>query len=161
MEPWGALVTGTVAGMTFEAWSEGIFYAGVDDPLDAVAVHLGGGLWGIKAAPLFATRLGVFYNWDARAFQFLLWNIIGAQVICAWASVLTGGMFWIMRFAKVLRVSRETETTGLDEVEHGEKAYEPDLIGVLQEMNEKQSRSKYSSKEELGQANKNFKAEEL
>ena len=161
VEPWGALVTGTVAGMTFVAWSEGIFYAGVDDPLDAVAVHLGGGLWGIIAAPLFATRLGVFYNWDARAFQFLLWNIIGALVICAWASVLTGVIFWIMRFAKVLRVSRETETMGLDEVEHGEKAYEPDLIGVLQEMNEKQSRPKYSSKEEPGQANKNFKAEEL
>ena len=29
-------------------------YAGrVDDPLDAVAVHMGSGLWGLIAAPLF------------------------------------------------------------------------------------------------------------
>ena len=90
VEPWGALVTGIGGGVFFLLWSEGLFRLGIDDPLEAVAVHLGGGIWGILAAPLLAKEVGVFYNWNARAFQFLLWNFIGAFVICVWAGFITG-----------------------------------------------------------------------
>lgn len=33
----------------------------VDDPLDAVAVHFGGGFWGTLSGPLFA-RDGIIYS---------------------------------------------------------------------------------------------------
>ena len=40
----------------------------VDDPLDAVAVHLCGGLWGVVATPLFARDDGIMYNGSKTAF---------------------------------------------------------------------------------------------
>ena len=53
----------------------------VDDPLDAVAVHLCGGLWGVVATPLFAREDGIIYNGSKTAFMvrekpFLLFNFI-------------------------------------------------------------------------------------
>jgi len=131
MEPWSALVTGCVAGVTFAMWSEALFRVGVDDPLDAVAVHLGGGLWGILAAPLFARENGVMYNWNALSFQLLLWNLIGATVICIWTGVSTAAMFWGMRLVGILRVGASNELAGLDEREHGEPAYDPMMIDIL------------------------------
>ena len=41
---------------------------GVDDPLDAVAVHLCGGLWGVIATPLFAREDGIIYSGNKPAF---------------------------------------------------------------------------------------------
>lgn len=41
------------------------FVVAVDDPLDAVAVHFGGGLWGLIAASLFDNNglvFGATYN---------------------------------------------------------------------------------------------------
>lgn len=38
----------------------------VDDPLDAVAVHLGGGLWGIISMPLFAQG-GIIYGINSES----------------------------------------------------------------------------------------------
>ncbi len=40
----------------------------VDDPLDAVAVHLFGGLWGVTAAPIFARTEGIVYTMNKVAF---------------------------------------------------------------------------------------------
>ena len=40
----------------------------VDDPLDAVAVHLCGGLWGVVATPLLAREDGIMYNGSKTAF---------------------------------------------------------------------------------------------
>ena len=40
----------------------------VGDPLDAVAVHLCGGLWGVVATPLLAREDGIMYNGSKTAF---------------------------------------------------------------------------------------------
>ena len=61
-------------------YSEGVFKLGVDDPLDAFAVHFGGGFWGIIAVCLFANDSGILYAWNGDAFAQLLWNLIGGLV---------------------------------------------------------------------------------
>lgn len=51
VEPWAALVTGALGGLVYYGCSKALLYrAKVDDPLDAVAVHAGCGLWGLIAA---------------------------------------------------------------------------------------------------------------
>lgn len=126
VEDWSAVVMGIIAGPTYLAWSALIFKIGIDDPLDAVAVHLGGGLWGIIAAPIFHKDVGILYNWDNRAGKHFLWNIIGAVVIIAWTAAWCIPMFFGMKFVKILRVTEEVEDMGLDMDHHGEEAYPPE-----------------------------------
>ena len=66
---WASVCIGIIAGLAFMGWSQALFRAGVDDALDAVAVHLGGGLWGIIAAPLFLTHKGLVFNRDMMALK--------------------------------------------------------------------------------------------
>ena len=56
--PWAALVIGMIGGIAFYSWSLLLHKLGVDDAIDAVGVHLGAGLWGVIAKPLFMTRGG-------------------------------------------------------------------------------------------------------
>jgi Amt family ammonium transporter len=53
----------------------------------------------------------------------VLWNWIGALSIIAWVVVTMSPVFLSMRWLKVLRVSDEIETKGLDMAKHGEPAY--------------------------------------
>ena len=130
MEEWAAFVTGLIAGPTYICWSTLIFKLKIDDPLDAVAVHLGGGLWGIIAAPLFLKDIGIFHNWDELAFQHFFWNILGAVVIIAWTAAICLPMFLLLKLFKLLRVPEEEEESGLDVVCQGEVAYPASAYGV-------------------------------
>lgn len=123
VDDWSSIVIGTVAGGVFIAWSEFLFFLKVDDPLDAVAVHLGGGLWGVIAAPLFHKDVGVFHNWDETSFQFFCWSLIGGICVCAWTAAVMGPVLFGLRFINFLRVPEEVEREGLDITEHGEIAY--------------------------------------
>ncbi len=123
LNTWGAAVTGVIAGITFVAYSHLVFKVGVDDPLDAFAVHYGGGFWGIIAVCLMADDVGILYQWDETSFKQLLWNLIGGLAITAWTVVLTAPLFFGLKFTGLLRVSENTEKTGLDVKEHGEAAY--------------------------------------
>ena len=123
VDPWAAAFVGVVGGIVFWGYSEGIFKLGIDDPLDAFAVHYGGGLWGVIAVCLFAKDAGVLYEWDAHSFKQLFWNIFGALVITGWVIITTGPMFFGLHFAGLLRVPARVEELGLDKQEHGEVAY--------------------------------------
>ena len=61
MEQWAALVTGVGSGVCYYGAALLVPKLGVDDPLDAAAVHMGGGLWGLLSAPLLM-RTGVVYG---------------------------------------------------------------------------------------------------
>ena len=52
-QPWAAAVVSCVAAFLYLLLSRLILYMGVDDPVDAVAIHAGGGIWGVLAAPIF------------------------------------------------------------------------------------------------------------
>ena len=95
----------------------------IDDPLDAFAVHFGGGSWGLIAVCLFAEHDGILYSFSDNSFKLLLWNLIGGVAITAWALGITAPMFFSLKLIGCLRVSEETERQGLDMEEHGEAAY--------------------------------------
>jgi len=126
--PWAAIIIGAVAGLSLIMWHAIMLKLKIDDPLDAVAVHLGGGLTGILLTPIFATngKLGVggiIYGGHELAFKSFAWNLCGAVVIMAWVAVTSFLLFGTLKLLKFLRVSELVEIAGLDGFHHGEDAY--------------------------------------
>lgn len=105
----------------------------IDDPVNAIAIHMFGGIWGTIAVALFANngRLdsipngGILYAWDGDSFIQLGIQAIGLAVIVAWTFVWAFLLFGGLRIAGLLRVSEEQETDGLDFID-GEPAYPMD-----------------------------------
>jgi len=102
----------------------------IDDPLDAVAVHACGGLWGVLIAPVLM-RTGIVYGGGASTFirliaprraghdgemgdalLQLLWNVIGAVAIVVWTVLTAGPMFFALKACNILRVSKDVEIKG-------------------------------------------------
>ncbi|XP_022793779.1 putative ammonium transporter 1 [Stylophora pistillata] len=129
VHPYVAAFIGIIAGMAYVAWSTVMLRVKVDDPLDAVAVHLGGGLWGVLSVPIFNKESGIFYAGDDHSFRLFGWNLLGVLVIWAWSSILAFILFIILRLTKQLRVSEEIELKGLDIPKHGEPAYPLESYG--------------------------------
>ena len=48
-EPWAALLVGLMAGLVFIGLHDLMLFMKLDDPLDAVAVHMGGNLRRVQA----------------------------------------------------------------------------------------------------------------
>ncbi|KAK3756579.1 hypothetical protein RRG08_045094 [Elysia crispata] len=129
IRPWVAAIVGLIGGIFFNVTSWGMTKLHVDDPLDAVAVHLGAGIWGVINVALFHYEDGIFYNWDKASGLFLGWQIIGLVSIIAWTAVLCTIMFGSLRLLGIFRVSEEIERKGLDIPKHGEPAYPLESYG--------------------------------
>ncbi|MGN1345243.1 MAG: ammonium transporter, partial [Eubacteriales bacterium] len=102
----------------------------VDDPVGAVGVHCGNGIWGTIAAGLFATNTSpagvdgpiyaILHGGDVGAgFKVLGVQVLGIVVIVAWTTVCMLLTFKAIEKLHGLRVSREEEIEGLDITEHG------------------------------------------
>ncbi|XP_078577341.1 putative ammonium transporter 1 [Branchiostoma floridae x Branchiostoma japonicum] len=126
---WGAVVIGVVAGVVYCAWSKLVIKLGVDDPLDAVAVHLGAGLWGVLAAPILARDVGLITADKEYALRLFGWNLLGVLVIMVWCAVVSALMFGTLKCLGILRVPPEIELRGLDIPKHGEPAYPTESYG--------------------------------
>jgi Amt family ammonium transporter len=122
---WAAVVIGLLAG--------GICYGAVqfrikrnwDDALDVWGVHgVGGGL-GTILTGIFATAAinGVKGLIDGNLHQLGV-QILGVAIAGAYAFAVTFGLLKALNAFTPVRVSEETETMGLDEILHGEAAYE-------------------------------------
>ncbi|XP_023345791.1 putative ammonium transporter 1 [Eurytemora carolleeae] len=129
-EPWAALVIGTGAGVSFITIHFIMLKLQLDDPLDAVAVHGGGGLWGLVSVPFFMYanleegKRGIF--WDGHTsypWIVLGYNLLGALCIFVWAAFWSILIFGGARVLGWLRVSEELELKGMDIDKHGEAAY--------------------------------------
>ena len=138
-----AWVIGIGGGLSFRLWSFLVKKAGIDDAVDAAAVHAGAGIWGVIAAPIFDNQVGIFYYeiqyaqdsggagqprvkdttgrdvaWNAFG-----WHVFGIVIIVAWTAIMSGIMFGILSACDKLRVPDESLKEGLDKHEHGEWAY--------------------------------------
>jgi Amt family ammonium transporter len=127
VHPWAAVVIGGIAALVMLAFSWLMDYLEVDDPLDAVAVHFGGGLWGVLAAPFFQKE-GLFYGYSSAG-KVLGYHVAAIVVITVWTGGLCAIMFGILKYLGMLRVDRETEILGMDIVKHGEPAYPVSAYG--------------------------------
>jgi Amt family ammonium transporter len=99
---------------------------GYDDSLDAFGVHGIGGIWGVIATGLWATKTinpggadGLFYGNPVQ-----LWIQLKAVLVTAVYSFVVG--FVLLKFVDVvikLRVTEHEERVGLDLTQHREAAY--------------------------------------
>lgn len=62
INPWAAVIIGMIGGVFYHVASNTVVKYEVDDPLDAFAVHYGGGYCGLLMVGLFDIDKGLFYG---------------------------------------------------------------------------------------------------
>ena len=132
--PVGALVLGLVAGLVClwaVTWLK--HKLGYDDSLDVFGVHCVGGIVGALGVGIFAApSLGGsgIYDYVANAAspdysigsQFMV-QLTGVITTVIWSGVVSFVGFKVVDMIIGLRVTEEQEREGLDESQHGERAY--------------------------------------
>uniref|UniRef100_A0A914XGP8 Ammonium transporter n=1 Tax=Plectus sambesii TaxID=2011161 RepID=A0A914XGP8_9BILA len=121
-EPWACSAVGIGSGLSYLLVLKMVEVLRIDDPLDAAAVHFGGGLWGLMISPIMMNE-GIIFVANRRSFLQLGWNCVGALAIIGWSLSLMGSLFLILRLLGLFRVPEEVELKGLDLYKHGEAAY--------------------------------------
>ena len=120
--PMASIVIGAVAGVL--CYSIMLFRQkwGVDESLDAWAVHGMGGLWGALATGIFAAAAvnGASGLLEGNVHQFIA-QVVGAGAALVYAFVVTYILALIVDKTIGLRVTEEEEYVGLDISQHGER----------------------------------------
>src|SRR5512137_1975537 len=122
----GAIVIGIAAGVVpFYAVAKLKPMLGYDDTLDAFGIHGIGGTIGALLTGVFADPAineagkGLLYGNPGQ-----LWTqTIAVLVTVVYSGIMTAVIFFIIKAIVGLRVDTEEETIGLDETQHGERAY--------------------------------------
>ncbi|HZR04154.1 MAG TPA: ammonium transporter [Burkholderiales bacterium] len=132
--PIGAIVLGLIAGLVClwaVTWLKSKL--GYDDSLDVFGVHCIGGIIGALGTGIFAApSLGGtgIYDYVANAVapdysishQFIV-QLTGVVTTLVWSGIVAFVSYKIVDFVIGLRVTEEQEREGLDESQHGERAY--------------------------------------
>jgi Amt family ammonium transporter len=132
--PMGAIVLGLVAGLVClwaVTWLK--LKLGYDDSLDVFGVHCIGGILGALGTGIFAAPMlggtGLYdYIKDAAnpeysiGSQFMI-QLTGVVTTLVWSGVVAFVSFKLVDLIVGLRVTEEQEREGLDESQHGERAY--------------------------------------
>ena len=117
MDPFGAAVTGIIAGIVVILSVE--FFdkvARIDDPVGAVSVHGACGCLGTLCVGLFATDGGLFYGGGVAKLGI---QALGLLAVAAWVLVTMFIIFKVIDKLVGLRVPEQIEIDGLDFAEHG------------------------------------------
>jgi Amt family ammonium transporter len=136
VSPAGSFAIGAVAGVLVIWVTDLLEFVRIDDPIGAVPVHLGCGIWGTLALGLFATGQyglptptgmdgsvlvkGLLYGGGT---QQLLAQAIGSAAVCLTTFSVAMVLMYAVKATGTLRVSQEGELEGLDLHEHGMPAY--------------------------------------
>ena len=131
VSPWGAIIVGAIGAFVYVGASKGVKAAGIDDAVDAFAVHGACGFWGVVAVGLFASpdygynaegAAGLFYGGELAG-VLLGVQLAGLMAQIAWVTVMSLILFFALKAARILRVDAATEEEGMDVSKHGGLAY--------------------------------------
>jgi Amt family ammonium transporter len=141
VSPTGSVLLGGVAGVLVVIGVEVLEWLRIDDPIGAVPVHGFCGIWGTLSLGLFACGQygatgpispdnsaplkGLFYGGGLTVLKA---QIIGSAIVTVSTFVVAMAVMLLVNSFKLLRVSAEGETYGLDLHEHGISAYPEYLI---------------------------------
>ncbi len=114
----GSIIIGLISGIIVVLSVLGVDRLKIDDPVGAISVHLGCGVWGTLAVGIWGT---------GKSFMVQLTGVAAYGAVCVVSSFI---IFGLIKIFVGLRVSREEEISGLDVGEHGMEAY-PDFQGFL------------------------------
>lgn len=118
-----SIVIGMVAGALCYGTMLFRIQKGLDESLDAFAVHGMGGLWGALATGIFAVAaVGGKDGLLAGNTGLFVANTVGALSAAVYAFAVTAALVWILGRTIGLRVSEDEEYVGLDISQHGERA---------------------------------------
>ena len=117
MSPNESVIIGLIAGAIVVFAVSLLDKLKLDDPVGAIAVHLGCGIWGTLAVGIFGNMAGTS--------QFLT-QLTGVAVIGAFCLISSLLILFAIKKTMGLRVTKEEEIEGLDNAEHGMSAY-PDF----------------------------------
>ncbi|KAH9518779.1 ammonium transporter Amt1 [Bulinus truncatus] len=129
LRPWGAAAVGFVASFIMKGIESLLFKLKIDDPVNAVGIHFGGGVWGALSVALFKYDTGVLIAWNKQSGLMLAWQLTGVVSIIAWAGTLSFILFGTLRLLGIFRVSEEVERKGLDITRHCQQAYPAESYG--------------------------------
>lgn len=115
MWPYGAIVSGVLGGLVQLGVHGLVILLKIDDPLDAIAVHGGGGLCGVLLRPLL-DRGGV-------KLDMLGIHVLGAICIMAWSSTLTLLVMLPLKSLGILITDQAEQLVGGDKEELLNEAY--------------------------------------
>jgi len=137
VETWAAVLIGLVSGWVYLGVSRLLVKFRIDDAVDAVPVHLGGGAWGLISTGLFTApylleqayendgHYGWFYEWTRGGdFTLLGIQLIGCLFIFSWTFTLMGFWFYMINFFGWLRIDPVEEEAGMDISRHKRSAYD-------------------------------------
>jgi Amt family ammonium transporter len=111
VEPFCAFFIGVMAGFIYFGYTKLFVKCKMDDPIDAIAVHMGTGMWGAIAVGIFDQSTGFLYGHGGRQ--------LGVQV-CAvvvnllWTGINSVLLSFLFKFTGIFRISEEHEKEGLD-----------------------------------------------
>jgi Amt family ammonium transporter len=118
-----APVIGVVSGLIANVVADLLLRARLDDPVGAVPVHLGPGIWGTVAVALFGRQE---FLPNGRLIQILV-QIAGVVACAAWVCLTAAITFWALRRWAGLRVSPMQEQHGFDAAGSTPTAPDPEL----------------------------------
>lgn len=117
-----ALWLGLIAGIVSNFASILRAKSGLDDSLDVFACHGVAGLLGTLATGFLATKAVNPAGADGGMAQFGI-QLTGAAIVAAFSFVVTFVLCKVLNAVMGLRPSAQQEDSGLDNSEHGERAY--------------------------------------
>jgi Amt family ammonium transporter len=117
-----SIVIGAIAGLICYGAMLFRLKKGLDESLDAWAVHGMGGLWGAFATGIFATAaIGGYPGLIEGNLDQFIANTVGALSALVYTFVVTLVLAFIIEKTIGLRVSEDEEYVGLDISQHGER----------------------------------------
>jgi Amt family ammonium transporter len=139
VSPTYAVVIGAIAGILVPLFVDLMEYLRVDDPIGAVAVHMGAGIFGTLAVGLFAAGeyglptptgadnsvpvKGLFTGGGADQLVVQLIGSLSCIVVVSLASIVIFKIIRALPGSYNLRIERDLELEGIDIAEHGNTAY--------------------------------------
>jgi Amt family ammonium transporter len=112
-----SLLTGIIAALVYYLLVKILLLFRLDDPVEAVPVHLGGGITGTICVGLFA-------NFDGQIGGSLVGiQLVGIAAITGFAFITSFILFAILKKLNSLQVQASVELSGLDQFMCGESAY--------------------------------------
>jgi len=118
VECWAAFIIGGIGGLFYILGCYVLESLHVDDPVEAVQVHMFGGIWGTLAVGLFDNEKGLFYNGEGSG-TFFGYQLLAIVCVMGWVGLTSGTIFLTLKRLGLFRVDKAIELIGLDIAEMG------------------------------------------
>ena len=125
VQPWAAATIGLLAAVICYLAVQFRIKQDWDDALDVWGVHGVGGAIGIVFTGIFASAAvnGVSGLIEGNTTQFVV-QVLGMAITAIYSFGVTFVILKVLNVFEPVRVSKEEEINGLDQIEHGETAYD-------------------------------------